>query len=105
MAKGGAAGLKRWADDVLAATTPHVPVAPVHGGFLRDSGTAEVDAEELLAAVSYDSPPGTHDAIWVHENLRHKHTVGEAKFLENTLNGSRTTGPEAVAAEIREKLR
>ena len=104
VARGGAAGLKKWADDVLEATTPHVPVAPVRGGFLRDSGAVAVDGEALVAAVSYDSPPGTHLAIWVHEEMTDQHTVGEAKFLENTLNGSQATGLDAIASEIRREL-
>jgi len=96
-----ARGLKQWADDVLKASQPEVPVAAVGGGFTRDSGKVEVDAGALQAAVSYDSPPGTHLAIWVHENMRNQHLVGKSKFLEDPLNASKASGPKTVAAEIK----
>lgn len=101
---GAARGLKQWADDVLKDSQPQVPVAPVGGGFLRDSGKSEVDAAALRAVVSYDSPPGTHLAIWVHENMTAQHTVGNAKFLENPLNESKHSGPETVRREIKQAL-
>lgn len=103
---GGAAGLQKWADELLAASQPEVPVSPLAGGgFLRDSGKAEVDAGALQAAVSYDGP-GDKPAlpIWVHENMAVQHSTGKAKFLEDPLNGSTTSGPAAVASEIRSRL-
>jgi hypothetical protein len=105
--EGGVAGLKKWADDLLAASQPLVPVAPtMNGGFLRDSGRAQVDeGDALLAAVSYDGPADKPALpIWVHENMAFQHDVGQAKFLEGPLNGSKTTGPAVVGAAIKSRL-
>lgn len=103
---GGAAGLKKWADDLLAASQPEVPVSPnTGGGLLRDSGKAEVDAAGGRAAVSYAGPGDKPNLpIWVHENMAAQHSTGKAKFLEDPLSGSRVSGPAAVAAEIRGRL-
>jgi hypothetical protein len=102
--EGGIAGLHKWADDLLAASQPLVPVAAKGGGFLRDSGRAQVDEFALRAAVSYDSPPGTHLAIWVHEVMIYQHPVGQPKFLEMPLVASQMSGPHALADAIRARL-
>lgn len=111
-------GLEHWADDVLAAAEPLVPVAPdgTRGaGFLRDSGKVSISDEgELAAAVSYDSPPKHADgrasssgslAIWVHENLKAKHATGQAKFLEKALQVRAPAGLARLAAALREGFR
>ena len=78
-----AAALKDAADELLRVATPDVPVAPVGGGFLRDSGKAEVDEAGLCAQVSYGGPPGKSLLpVWVHEDTTAKHTTGHAKWLE-----------------------
>jgi hypothetical protein len=104
--RGAARGLRQWAEeDIFEPSQELVPVAPVGGGFLKDTGKVDVDEENLRAAVSYHTPPGEHLAIWVHENLTAQHQTGKtAKFLENPLNASRVSGPEKVAAAIREEL-
>lgn len=79
-----AAALKEAADELLRVATPDVPVSPnPGGGFLRDSGKAEVDEAALSAQVSYSGPPGKPSLpTWVHEDTTVKHSTGHAKFLE-----------------------
>jgi len=103
---GGAAGLKKWADDVLAASQPEVPVSPnTGGGFLKRSGKAEVDAGAMRAAVSYAGPSDKPALpIWVHENMAVQHSTGKAKFLEGPLLASASRGLEATAHEIKARL-
>ena len=112
-AKGAARGLKQWADDVLEASRKEVPVAPVGGGMLRDSGKAEVDKGALRAFVSYTGPepksggrrtPNVNVAILMHEAMRFHHTTGRSKYLEGPLNASKKSGRETVAAEIKKAL-
>lgn len=97
-------GLKDWADLLLQEALPEVPIAAVQGGFLHDSGKAEVDGPALKAAVSFASPPGKHLAIWVHENMTFQHSVGKSKFLEDPLNATKDQGLAKLAAAIREAL-
>lgn len=99
--KGAAAGLSQWAKDVGEAAQAETPVAEAQGGFTRDSLVVDVDEEGLRAAVSFDSPPGTHLAVWVHENMSYAHTTGKAKFLEDPLNDSKKSGPQTVAEAIK----
>ena len=103
---GGAAGLQMWADELLAASHPLVPVSPnTGGGYLRDSGTATVDESAQQAAVSYSGPPDKPNMpIWVHELMAVQHETGQAKFLEMPLNASRFTGPHALADAIKAGL-
>ena len=104
--EGGARGIAKWALELLAASQPLVPVSPrTGGGMLRDSGRTQVDAAEMIAAVSYDGPGDKPSLpIWVHENLSMQHDTGQAKFLEEPLNASRPTGPATVAEEIHANL-
>lgn len=86
----GGAALKEAADELLSVATPDVPVAPVGGGFLRDSGKAEVDEAGLSAQVGYVTGPARSDgragggslAVIVHEDTSAKHGTGRAKWLE-----------------------
>ena len=59
--KGAVRGLESWADEVLEGSQRRVPVAPIRGGFLRDSAKTAVDENDLRAAVSYESPPERAD--------------------------------------------
>jgi len=111
--KGAVRGLESWADEVLEGSQRRVPVAPIRGGFLRDSAKTAVDENDLRAAVSYESPPeradgrmgGASMAVYVHENMRARHTGGKsAKFLETALNETRRSGPERVRREIAREL-
>ena len=112
--RGALDGLQQWADDVLADARPRVPVAPIRGGFLRDSGEVSIDEGQMLAAVSYDSPPMKSDgraagtgsvAVMVHENLSAQHAVGEAKFLETASQVSAPAGLAKLAAALRRSFR
>ncbi len=111
--RGAVRGLAAWADQVLEGSQRRVPVAPVRGGFLRDSAKAQIDEGSLRAAVSYDSPPTRADgrsggapiSVYVHENMHARHATGSAKFLEIPLNESRRSGPELVRRAIAEELR
>jgi hypothetical protein len=113
--RGAVRGLKLTADHVLEGAGRLVPVAPIGGGFLRDSGKASVDESALRAAVSYDSPPGKSDgrnmgagslAIWVHEDMTARHGVGQAKYLEAPVSVARAekTLDVIVAREIKAAL-
>jgi hypothetical protein len=103
---GAVRGLGLWAEDVLTASQPLVPVSPnTGGGLLRDSGTTTVDAGSLSAAISYDGPADKPALpVWVHENMANSHETGEAKFLEKPLNASKQSGPATVAREIKAAL-
>ena len=113
--RGGLRGLKQWGKDVLAESDKLVPVAPVKGGFLRDSGAVDVDEARMRAVVSYSSPPKRADgrapgsvpvAVFVHEDMTAHHAAGKsAKYLEIPANASRKTGPETVRREIAKELR
>ena len=83
MHEAAAAALKEAADELLSVASESVPVAPVGGGFLRDSGNAEVDAAGLSAQVSYGGPSDKPSLpVWVHEDTTAKHGTGHAKWLE-----------------------
>lgn len=73
---------------------------PVDTGVLRGSGkvSAHATAADPSATLTY----GTEYAAAVHENLRARHTVGEAKFLESAVNDAARTLGEDVAKGIRE---
>jgi len=111
--RGALDGLQKWADDVLADSTERAPVSPNQGGgFLRGSGEVSLDEGQMLAAVSYDSPPARSHApakpgmaIGVHEHINVKHAVGEAKFLETALQVSAPAGLAELAAALRRSFR
>ncbi len=104
--RGAVRGLEQWAGDVLEKAQAIVPVSRfARGGYLRDTGKAEVDAGAVQAAVSFDSPPGKHLAIYVHERMNVRHPDGkQAKFLEQPLNASRQSGPATMRREIAKEL-
>lgn len=79
------------ADLVLEEANTRVPH---EYGDLQDSGKVSVDAAELQAAVSYDTPY----AVRQHEEMSYRHDAGrEAKYLENSLNHVANSGAaEAV---------
>lgn len=63
---------------------------PPHPGQLRASGTVhppEQSGRRLFVVLSFGG--GAVDyAVWVHEILDNFHPVGQAKYLESTLNES-----------------
>lgn len=76
---------------------------PVDTGVLRASGTVdkpEVNGEDWSVTLGYGGAAAGY-AIYVHENLSARHTVGNAKYLEKPLT-ERTGGmAERMAADIR----
>ena len=111
--RGAARGLRLWAEDVLAESQKIVPVARVKGGYLRDTGSVDVDERELRATISYESPPmgagrarqPSNLAAFVHENLSYRHSSGKsAKYLEKPLQASEKSGLATVRGEIAEEL-
>jgi len=98
-AKAGAArGLYLWAEEVLARSTKHVPIAP-DGGTLMHSGRVVPPVPGvLIQEVSYDCVY----AHWIHEGVGfHFSRPGRgAKFLENAVNSSQGVGKKLVASEI-----
>ena len=103
-AAGGA--LKEAADELLSIASETVPVAPVGGGFLRDSGTAEVDEAALCAQVSYGGPPDKPSLpVWVHEDTTAHHGTGHAKWLEVAARDTAKRLGIAIGVSIRGKMR
>jgi hypothetical protein len=100
--KGAARGLLQAAEHILSKSQPLVPVAPVDGGKLRDSGKASVDESALRAAISYD----TDYAVEVHEDFwKWQHAAGtQAKFLEQPFNAERDAVREIIAREIKQDI-
>lgn len=92
-----ARGLGIAAEYVLGVSNPRVPHEE---GTLERSGTTSVDPDELLAAVSYDTPY----AVRQHEDLTLHHDDGRrAKYLESAATESAQTVLDLVAAEIRKE--
>ena len=78
-AKGAAKGLKDGADFLLEEANRGVPLEE---STLEKSGKASVDAEKLVAAVSYDTPYARRQ----HEELTLRHAAGRrAKWLQLAL--------------------
>jgi len=71
---------RRTAELLLQRTLPRVPILT---GNLRSSGHV-VDVGNS-SFVAFDAAY----AYWVHEMLSNQHTVGQAKFLEQTLEDNR----------------
>jgi hypothetical protein len=99
MAKGKA---KQGAVNGLAAASEYLLEAsrrlvPHEEGTLERSGVASVDAGQLRAAVSYDTPY----AVRQHEEMDYQHDLGRtAKYLENPLNSERSVLLRIMAGEI-----
>jgi hypothetical protein len=75
---------------------------PVLTGALRAShevSKPEVGGREIRVTISVGGPAAPY-ALFVHENLDAYHPVGQAKFLESTLNESRPYMAERVARRI-----
>jgi hypothetical protein len=76
-------------------------IVPHQEGTLEGSGTASVDATNLRAAVSYDTPY----ALRQHEDTRLSHPGGrQAKYLERTFQQHGPKAAEHIAAEMRKAL-
>lgn len=80
---------------------------PVLTGRLRDSVRIEgptSTGKQVIAAILAGGPSIDY-AVIVHEDLDAYHRVGEAKFIERTLNESAPYMADRLAARIREKLK
>ncbi|WKX70048.1 hypothetical protein [Streptomyces sp. XD-27] len=92
-------GLRIGAEHVLAASRQRVPIEE---GTLERSGVTSVDEQQLVAAVSYDTPY----AVRVHEDLNARHAPGRtAKYLESVLPEEADTVHALIAAQVRRALR
>lgn len=88
-------GLFLAAEHVLQVSNTKVPHEE---GTLERSGTTSVDAQQLRAAMSYDTPY----AVRQHEDMSARHDEGRtAKYLENAMNGEKATVARIIAGEIR----
>lgn len=54
-------------------------LCPVKSGHLKDSGYVRFDGKGFTVGF------GAEYAIYVHENMSAKHTIGQAKFLQTAL--------------------
>jgi len=75
---------------------------PVDTGALRASGMVHqpsIDGGDISVALTFGSTAVGY-AVQVHEDLDAFHPVGQAKFLESTLNESRPHIPARVARRI-----
>ena len=90
-----ARGLGLAAEHLLQVSREGVPLEE---GTLERSGVASVDADELTAAVSYD----TAYAVRQHEDMTARHDQGRtAKYLEGPANEERDTMLDIIAAQVR----
>ncbi len=75
---------------------------PPHPGQLRGSGTVhppEQSGRTLFVILSFGG--GSIDyAVWVHEILDNFHPIGQAKYLESTLNESRPHMAERLGRRL-----
>lgn len=78
-------------------------LVPVDTGALRASGFVElpeIQGDRVSVTLAYGGPAADY-AVPVHENLQARHTVGQAKYLEEPFLAAR----EGVLDELREALR
>jgi len=114
-----AAALKEAADELLQVASETVPVAPVGGGFLRDSGKVEVDEAGPSAQVGYTTGPARGDgrarggslAVIVHEDTTTRaggplqHSPGRAKWLELAAKENAQRLGVTIGMSIKGKMR
>ncbi|WP_043471013.1 minor capsid protein [Kitasatospora sp. MBT66] len=94
-----ARGLLAAAEHVLQVSRE---VVPIEEGTLARSGVASVDEQQLVAAVSYDTPY----AARVHEDLNARHDQGRtAKYLERPAAAEAAAVEQIIAAAVRRALR
>ncbi|MEU5847439.1 hypothetical protein [Saccharopolyspora shandongensis] len=95
--RGAARGLALSAEHVRGTAVNN---APQDTSALRNSATASHDADELTAAVSFDTPY----AVRQHEELDYHHRTGGAKYLERALDTESDTVARLIQAQIRKAL-
>lgn len=92
-------GLGLAMEHLLAESRKQVPHEE---GTLERSGVAQVDADALTGAVSYDTPY----AVRQHEELTWQHDEGrKAKYLEDPHREEADTMTALVQAQIRRALK
>lgn len=95
---GAVKGLRKAAEHLLGESRQQVPLEEA---TLERSGTTSVDAGQLQAAVSYDTPY----AVRQHEELTYRHDAGrKAKYLEDPFRDQMDTMRDLIAADIRRSL-
>lgn len=75
---------------------------PVESGALRASHEVtkpKIDGRDISVTIKVGGPAAPY-ALYVHENLEADHPVGQAKFLESTLNESKPYLPARIAKRI-----
>lgn len=91
-------GLALAAEHVLGESNKNIPHEE---GILEGTGSTSVDARELQAAISYDTPY----AAVQHEDMTLRHDNGRsAKYLENALNGETDAVRNIIAKAIKKEL-
>jgi len=81
---------------------------PVEWGVLKGSHethpvefkTPDIEVKITVGGPTASSPEGAGYSIYVHELVDNYHRVGQAKFLESTLNESRNSFGSRVARRI-----
>lgn len=97
--EGAARGILVGAEYLL---TESRKVVPLDEGTLERSGTASVDEDELIGAVTYDTPY----AVRQHEELNWRHAPGrQAKYLEQPARRLATPIGKLIAAQVRRATR
>lgn len=75
---------------------------PVEFGTLRNSGRVDLKIDGRRATVTLGFY--TDYAIYVHENLRARHPIGRAKFLERAVNRNKRNIEKIVARGMAERM-
>ncbi len=95
--RGAARGVRRAAEAVMDDS---LDVVPREDDELARSAALDVDDQEMVASVSYDTPYAARQ----HEQLRLRHDRGEtSKYLERPLRAGARRTAETIAAEIRKE--
>lgn len=95
--------LRNFAENIMASSKLEVPVDE---GVLRASGHVEPPrrtGSTVTVLLGYGGPAAPY-ALEQHENLRFRHKVGKAKYLENPFNAWAPLAEERIAADLQRKL-
>ena len=90
-------------------------ITPVDENILRASGHVrlpEIEGDRVEVEMGFGGPAGTGNnrkdvgyAVYVHEDLTARHTVGQAKFLEVPFNQAKAGMMARLAARIKRRIR
>ena len=81
-------------------------LTPVDTGTLRATGHVQppvVEPEQIEITLGFGGPAARY-AIFVHERTELRHTVGQAKFLEQPVNEAAEGLANRLARELRREL-